>query len=132
MGSPARIMVALVAVALIAGGVWQLRSATMSTHVVTDPDSRLAITLDAEARQSEPGQSLEEMVAAKVGTCRLEVATADPVGPLERGSDGSFRLVLQPSLDDTDRVQFRGCMEDWNVDHLLVDVIEMREVIDQG
>jgi hypothetical protein len=100
----------------------------MSTHVRMAPDSQLAVTVDADSHGSEPGQSLRDMVAAKVSVCRLEVGASDRVGPLERGADGRFRFVLQPSLDDTDRTQFRGCMEDWNVDHLLVDVIEMRDV----
>lgn len=126
--TPVRVLVALVVVALIGGGIWQLRSETMSTHVQMPPDSRLAVTVDAESHGSEPGQSLLEMVSAKVAVCRLEVGTSDPVGALEPGPDGRFRFVLQPSLDSTDRVQFRGCMEDWNVDHLLIDVVEMREV----
>lgn len=128
MATPARIVVVLVVLALLAGGVWQLRSATMSTHVAKDPASQLGVTVDAESRQSDPGHSLLEMVTAKVAVCRLEVAAADPVGPLEPAQDGRFRFVLQPSLDDTDRLQFRGCLEDWNVDHLLIDVLEMREV----
>lgn len=126
--TPARAVVALVVVALLGAGVWQLRSATMSTHVTVDPDSRLAVTLEAESHMSETGQSLREMVTAKVGMCRLEVRAADPVGPPEAGPDGRFRFALQPTLDDTDRVQFRGCLEDWNVDHLLLDVVEMRDV----
>lgn len=128
MGTPVRVVVALVVLALVGGGVWQLRSATMSTHVDVDPDSRLAVAIDAESHMSETGQSLQEMVTAKVAMCRLEVRAADPVGPPEAGADGRFRFVLQPSLDDTDRVQFRGCLEDWNVDHLLLDVVEMRDV----
>lgn len=128
MGTPVRVVVALVVLALLGGGIWQLRSATMSTHVGVDPDSQLAVTVEADSNQSEPGQSLLEMVTAKVSVCRLEVPTSDPIGPLQSGPDGRFRFVLQPGLDDTDRVQFRGCLEDWNVDHLLVDVVEMRDV----
>lgn len=128
MSTPVRVVVGLVVLVLIGGGVWQLRGATMSTHVDMAPESQLAVTVDAETRQSETGQSLVDIVTAKVLMCRLEVRTSDPVGPLEPGPDGRFRFVLQPSLDDTDRLQFRGCLEDWNVDHLLLDVIEMREV----
>lgn len=128
MGVPARIVVALVALVLLGGGVWQLRSATMSTHVPIDPSSQLAVTVEAESNQSETGQSLLEMVTAKVAVCRLEVRTADRVGSFESGPEGRFSFVLQPGLDETDRVQFRGCLEDWNVDHLLLDVVEMRDV----
>jgi hypothetical protein len=128
MVTPLRVVVALVVLALLGGGVWQLRSATMSTHVAVDPATRLAVTLDAESHMSETGQSLREMVTAKVAMCRLEVRTADLVGPPDASADGRFRFVLQPTLDDTDRVQFRGCLEDWNVDHLLLDVVEMSDV----
>lgn len=130
MTGTARIFGAAVAVALLAAGVWQLRGATMSTHEPVDPTSRLAVTIDADSHLSETGQGLREMAAAKVAMCRLEVRTSDPVGPLEVVGDDRtrFRFVLQPSLDDTDRKQFRGCMEDWNVDQLLVDVLRMQEV----
>ena len=130
MSGVARIGGLLVLVALLAAGVWQLRGATMSTHVPVDPSSQLAVTIDADSHRSETGQDLLEMASALVSVCRLEVRSSDPVGPLQVvGDDGTrFRFVLQPSLDDTDRKQFRGCMEDWNVDHLLVDVRDMREV----
>lgn len=128
MGTPLRIVITLAVLVLVGGGVWQLRSATMSTHVDMPPESQLAVTVDAETRQSESGQSLADMVMGKVLMCRLEVVTSDPVGPLVPQADGRFRFVLQPSLDDTDRIQFRGCLEDWNVDHLLLDVVEMRDV----
>lgn len=128
MAAPVRVVTGLVLLAVLGAGVWQLRSATMSTHAPVDPGSQLAVTVDAESRMSETGQSLREMVTAKVAMCRLEVRTADPVGPAEAGEDGRFRFVLQPTLDDTDRVQFRGCLEDWNVDHLVLDVVEMRDV----
>lgn len=126
--TPLRVVAALVVLALVGAGVWQLRSETMSTHVPVAPDSRLAVTLEAESRMSETGQSLREMVTAKFAMCRLEVRAADPIGPPDASDDGRFRFVLQPTLDDTDRVQLRGCLEDWNVDHLLLDVVEMRDV----
>lgn len=130
MGAPLRTAAALVAVALLGAGVWQLRSATMSTHQTVDPDSQLVVTIDVDTRQAEGGRSAIEMAAAKVAMCRLEVRHADTTGPLEQHDDSRLRFVLQPSLDHTDRRQLRGCLEDWNVDHLRVDVVDMQEVAD--
>jgi hypothetical protein len=33
--------------------------------------------------------------------------------------------VLRPSLDDSDRRQFQGCLDDWRVDGVLLDVESM-------
>lgn len=129
MGKSARVIGAVVAVAIVAGGVWLLRGATMSTHSPVPAGSQLAVVIDAETRRAEGGQSLQEMASGKVLMCRLEVRDSDPVAGLERLPEpGRFRFVLQPTLDDTDRKQFRGCLEDWNLDHVLVDVVEMHDV----
>lgn len=132
MGGPWRLIGATIAVALLGAGVWLLRDATMSTHEPVSPDSRLSVAVDAELRRSEGGQTLLEMVTGKVLMCRLEVRDSDPVGGVEpvRGTPGRFRFVLQPTLDRTDRIQFRGCLEDWNLDHILVDVVDMHDVVD--
>ena len=55
-------------------------------------------------------------------TCRLEI-TSDIIGPIRHDGNGTFRVVLEPALDQTDRRQLRGCIEDWTIDHLLADVI---------
>lgn len=122
---------ALIGVGVLAAGVFALRDATMSVHSRQHPDSRLEVVLEAELRGSEAGQTLEEYTWAKVLSCRTEIGRSDPVGPLEALPDADetrFRLVLQPSLDDTDRKQFRGCMEDWTIDHLEVGVDSMTEL----
>lgn len=125
-----RAIVALLAAVGVAAGIWFLRDATMSTHTVRDPDSRMVILLAADLRQPEPGQSLEEYTRAKVLSCRTEVGYSDPVGDLRPVGDGTgtFRVVLQPSIDDTDRRQLRGCLEDWNMDHIQIDVREMVDI----
>ena len=125
-----RVLAGVVAVVGLAVGVWFLRDATMSTHTVRDPDSRLELLLAADIRQSEPGQSLEEYTRAKVLYCRTEVGYSDPIGDLQPvdGDTGTFRVVLQPSIDDTDRRQLRGCLEDWNMDQIQIDVVEMVDI----
>jgi hypothetical protein len=122
-----RWMITALAAAALVAGVVVLRDATLSTHQPVPDDSRLAVVVEARIRGGERGQTLEEMTEAQLLACRLEVTT-DPVGPLEPLGDGRFRLVLQPSLDDTDRRQFRGCLEDWAIDHFQLDVEAMTEL----
>jgi hypothetical protein len=114
----------LCAVGLAVGfvAVSALREATLSTHERVDPRSRLEVVLHASTEGGERGQTLREMVGALLLTCRLEV-TADLVGRVREDGGGQFRAVLAPALDETNRRQFKGCIEDWTIDHLRVDVL---------
>jgi hypothetical protein len=100
----------------------ELREATLSTHQKTAPGSRVELVVQASSHRAEAGQSLQEMVEALLVTCRLEV-TADIELPVRDEGDGRFRAVVQPDLDRTDRRQLRGCIEDWTIDQLRVDVV---------
>jgi hypothetical protein len=66
------------------------------------------------------------MVEAQLLTCRLEV-TSDLAGPIESLGDGRFRVVLVPAMDQTNKRQFRGCVEDFVTDHLQINVLELEE-----
>lgn len=101
--------------------VVMLRDATLSTHQDVDAASRIELVMHVSTSGGEPGQTLEEMAEALVLMCRLEVSS-DPVTPLEELGNGRFRMVLAPSMDDTDQRQFRGCLEDWVIDHVRSDV----------
>lgn len=118
--------VALGAVGLTAGvlGVGALREATLSTHQPVPPGSVITVVLRAEAKGGETGQTLAEMVEAQLSTCRLEVAS-DLTAPVSAVGDDVFRAVLSPSMDQTNRRQFRGCLEDWKIDHVRIDVLEL-------
>jgi hypothetical protein len=133
--STARTVGVLVAAVAVLVGVLVLRAQTISTHTEQHPESRLAVVLQSELEGSETGQTLEEYTRAKILFCRTEVAISDPITdlrPVDGDEDGRFRFVLQPSLDDSDRRQFRGCMEDWNLDHLQVDVQSMQDLGPDG
>lgn len=110
---------------LLGLGIWALRSETMTTHVAVPADSQLEVVVEATKRGGDRGQGPEAMVSAKVHMCRLEVQRADVIAGPTRLGDDRFRFVLEPTLDESDRVQFRGCVQDWNIDHLLVDVVRM-------
>lgn len=116
----------LVGLAVGMVAVLSLREATLSTHHHVDPDSELEVLLEVESRGNEPTQTLPEMTEALVLTCRLEI-NVDPISEVEQVAADQFRMVLRPALDETDRRQFKGCLEDWTIDHLLVDVLEMNE-----
>ena len=117
-------VLALCAVGLAVGfvAVSALREATLSTHEQVDVGSRVEVLVRARSEGGEPGQTLHEMVSALLLTCRLEV-TADLVGPLREEGDGRYRAVLAPALDETNRRQFKGCVEDWTIDQLRADVV---------
>jgi hypothetical protein len=104
------LVAAVVAVAL-------LRDATLSTHQPIDPDSRIELVLHVRTKGGEAGQTPAEMAEAQILTCRLEVSS-DPVTPIENIGEGNFRVILAPSMDKTDQRQFRGCLEDWTIDHV--------------
>ena len=122
--------VALGVVGLTVGvlGVGALREATLSTHQPVPADSEISVVVRAHLRGGEPSQTLAEMVEAQLYECRLEV-TSDVVGPIDHLGEGEFRAVLAPSMDETNRRQFRGCLEDWRLDHLSLDVLEL-DVVD--
>ena len=119
---------ALGAVGLLVGvvAVLSLREATLSTHQRIDPDSEIELVVSASTKNAERGQTVAEMVEAQILTCRLEV-TSDVVGEIEALPRNRFRAVLTPSMDDTNRRQFRGCVEDWFVDQVRLDVVRLEE-----
>ncbi len=118
---------AIVGLALAVIAVAMLRDATLSTHQEIDPDSRIELVLHVRTNSAEAGQTLDEMAEAQLLTCRLEVSS-DPVSPLEDLGDGRFRVVLAPSMDETDQRQFRGCLEDWVIDHVTASVERLEPI----
>ena len=126
MVSLLRVVGAVAGAVVLAGAVYLLREATMSTHYETDADSRLVVVVRAASNRADEGVRLEQMTSAQVHLCTLEVARAGDV-QIAREADDRFVVTLQPSLDSTDRKQFRGCLEDWIVDHLRLQVESMSD-----
>jgi hypothetical protein len=121
------VVLAVVGLAIGVVAVSSLREATLSTHQPVASDSRIELVVSARTKGGEEHQTLAEMVEAQVLTCRLEVES-DLVGDVESEGHGRFRAVLRPSMDETNRRQFRGCMEDWIVDHVRLDVVRLEDV----
>ena len=120
---PIPILLGVIGLAIGLAAVFALREATLSTH---DPATgrEMELIVSATTKDPERSQTLPEMVEAQLLTCRLEV-NSDLARPIEPLGDGRFRAVFEPAMDDTDRRQFRGCVEDWLVDHVQIDVVEL-------
>jgi len=124
---PARLGLGAVGLALGVLLVLALREATLSTHTRVEPDSQIELLVAASSEGAEPGQTLTEMTTAQLLNCRLEVKS-DLVGSLVDLGHGRYRARFAPAMDETDRRQFRGCLSDWVIDHLHLDVIHLREL----
>ena len=124
--SPVKLALGAVGLAVGVVAVLALREATLSTHEAVAA-GEVELIVAARSAGGEAGQTLAEMVEAQLLTCRLEV-NSDFDGPIESLGDGRFRAVLVPALDQTNRRQFRGCVEDFVTDHLQIDVVELNEV----
>jgi hypothetical protein len=124
--TPLRLLLGAVGVAIGVVGILALREATLSTHESVAA-AQTELVMSADTKGGERNQTLPEMVQAQLLTCRLEVAS-DVDGPIESLGEGHFRAVLAPALDETNRRQFRGCMEDWVIDHVRINVTEMADI----
>ena len=123
---PIPILLGVVGLGIGIVAVLALREATLSTHEeVSARETELVVS--ARTKGGEKSQRLPEMVEAQLLTCRLEV-NADYASPIERLGDGRFRAVLAPALDETNTRQFRGCVEDFIIDHLQINVLELRAI----
>lgn len=122
-----RLLAGAVTLAVAAAGVIALRDATLSTHQPVPADSQIELVLRLTERGGEAQQTDEELTEALILVCRLEV-NSDPVSQPRALGEGRFSVVLAPSMDTTDRRQFRGCLEDWTIDHVRADVEVLRPV----
>jgi hypothetical protein len=126
MKAAVRVVLGLVGVLVGIIAVSALREATLSTHQPVASDSRIELVVTAHTKGGEETQTLTEMVEAQLLACRLEVES-DLVGEIHDEGHNRFRAVLTPSMDDTNRRQFRGCVEDWIVDHVRLDVVRLEQ-----
>ena len=125
-----RIPAVVVAFAGLLGLAFILRwgfEETMSRHHEVAPGSTTEVVLHAELRDGAE-HDLDEVVEGLVASCHLEVRSDTDPDAIEPLGDGRFRFVLDPALDDSDRVQLRGCLQDMRIDHLRADVQSMSEV----
>ncbi len=125
-----RVLFPILALLALAGGIVAMREATQSRHEQMPEDSRVRVLIAPSSNRPESSQSIERVVLAHLFFCQLEVGSEiDDEGlALESTEPLRYSFVMAPALDDTDRKQFRGCVEDWVVDNHRIDVIEIEDL----
>lgn len=119
------IVLAVATVAVVVG-IWFLREETMSVHVATPPGSRTEVVVEAATRNAESSTSERELTEAMVFMCHLEVnAELGDEGILEVAPH-TYGFALTPALDRSDRLQLQGCLQDFAIDHVLLEVVSFR------
>lgn len=126
-----RLVGAAVAVAVVGAGLVALAGETKSRHTTQPADSRLHVELEAELRPGS-GKALPDLVRSLVVYCQAEVAATVTEAGIETTAEERFAFTLAPSLDQSDRRQLQGCLEDATVDHLTADVTGMDHEEDAG
>ena len=124
---PGAVVLGAVGLAVGVLAVGALREATLSTHHKVPAGTQVAVVVRAASKGAEPHQTLPEMVETQLSLCRLEVQS-DISAPIRQIADDTFRAVLSPSMDETNRRQFRGCLEDFRIDHFHMDVLAIGPV----
>jgi hypothetical protein len=110
-------------VVAVAVGVIVMREALETRHEVMPPGSHLVV--DASASVRGPREHAPSLARGLVAACIVEAATDSQVVRFTWQGEGRFRFVTRPALDEPDRRQLRGCLEDLRVPRLLVSVHEM-------
>jgi len=117
-------------VAALLGGVFiggtTLMDATMTRHDDVEAGSRLEVELSISMHTGAEA-SEAEIAEALVVVCQLEVSGGGSTDDLEPMGDGNYRFVMTPGLDEADRRQLTGCLQDLRIDNVLANVVSMRQ-----
>lgn len=100
---------------------------TMSRDHAVDPGTRMAVTIDAATKGGTFFSELQ-MTRSLFLACRLEVDAKVVSEAFEVRPPGSYRFVIRPALDESDRRQLHGCLEDARIDQLQLDVVGMERI----
>jgi hypothetical protein len=116
--------------AAVAGGVFfggaSLMDHTLSRHEDVPPDSELVVEMTIATRTGvEAGN--EEIAEALVVACQLEVRSNVLPDSIKTIEDGRYQFVMRPGLDDSDRRQLIGCLQDFRIDNVLANVVSTRQ-----
>lgn len=114
-------------IAVVVGVIW-LRQVTMSRSNPTPPDSRTVVVVEPRTNLSDPAVTLEEIASAVMTSCRLEVNSEPSAHMSTLDGQDRFRLVLEPALNKTERRRYEGCLKDWSIDHLRIEVISIEQI----
>ena len=109
---------------LLALGVVVLRAELMTVHRDLPPGSQTEFVVVADTR--EHPRHLPEMTRSLVSVCRLLVNGDVVERSFGTHADGVFTFSVAPGLDEFDVREMRGCLQDTRVQHLLVEVRDVR------
>ena len=116
--------------AALAAGVFfggaSLMDHTLSRHEDVPPGSELVVELTIATRTGVEADN-EEIAEALVVACQLEVRSNVLPDSIETLADDHYRFVMRPGLDDSDRRQLIGCLQDFRIDNVLANVVSTRE-----
>ncbi len=122
-----RLLPPVLLVVLTGLAVITLAEFTMSRDQGVDRGSRMAVTVEARTR-GETFFTRLEMTRALFLSCRLEVDARLVSDAMTILGTESFRFVIRPALNESDRRQLHGCLEDARIDQLQLDVLEMEPI----
>jgi hypothetical protein len=105
-------------------GVLALADATQNRADNTKPGTRSELLLEVETRGS-----YDPHVAAQ-GLWAICHQTVDRVTleSFEALNDGRFSIVVEPAIGEYAQRRVVGCLEDFTIDRVIGDVIEVREL----
>ena len=107
--------------------VGALREATLSTHQRVDPDSQTELVVSAGDRAPRPASPWSRSSKPRSAPAAWRSTPTWSARSPPRAT-AEFRAVLRPSMDETNRRQFRGCLEDWLIDHVRLDVVTLHDL----
>lgn len=118
----------LLALTLVALTVVVLRETTRTVHTAVPTGARTEVEVVAYVRQEHP-EARRDLTSGLVELCRARVGTglADP--GLETVAPGRYRFALEPGLDEFNRREMHGCLEDARLQHLELDVLRLETVV---
>ncbi len=122
-----RLVPAMAGLVLAGLAVVKLAEMTMTRHRPVDPDTAMAVTVEARTKGHAPHSRLQ-MARSLFMICRLEAETAVVADDFHVVRPDTFRFVIQPALDAADQRQLHGCLEDASVDQLQLHVLALEEV----
>lgn len=112
---------AILGLALLFAGIWWLREETMSRQHAVPTHSASVLIVEGESRLGEPRHGLESRVSAVLNACEIEADST--LVHVRRLDDAQFEALLKPALGPTNEAQFSGCVQDWTLDGVLVNIV---------
>jgi hypothetical protein len=122
-----RILAWMFAAAVAGTGVLLLRNELMTVEVEQPEGSFTHVVVRAATVREDPAVR-EEMTRGLVSACRLLVNADVVEHSFESVGEEVFTFRLRPGLDEFERRELRGCLSDLRVQHLMLDVSELRTV----